>query len=738
MAQGLRTLSTVWGVLVTVRFSLVFTVVFLAAMLLAGQAKDLLWLAAEKGWGWSGALSLYVAVGVYAVNAWYWARISLYARIIVPEQRTPVADWLETHLPRLLGTLPFLALAIALNSAAGRPAADLDTDTAQQLKSMGQVAALLGGAFYGWTIARRMLLTRMKGIDWQADRAMRTAALAERPCCTVLPWSSLPPLTRRLMLLFLPAFLAVVVLTVVMPVTFGRFWGTAPLFLVWGAGFVAAGSAISYVSSRTGLPIILGGLGLALVLGYTGVNANHRMRVTDAPDGPAPDAAQAAFARWFADRAEEIAAADPRNPYPVVIVASAGGGIRAAFWTTYLLARLEDERPGFSRHVLGLSGVSGGSVGIAAFASDVRLGPVRQGSATRRMVDYYQAEFLSPLLTGFLIPDLAQRFIPFPVMAGGNPLLDRARGFELGLETSPGAMAGIMGRSVASLYPAGDTSVPFLFFNATTVQAGDHAIISPVRLNANQFPAVRDLSCLAQRVRVSTAAHTSARFPYLSPAGEVESWMGAGCQPEPPAGYDFLYVDGGYFDNSGTVTAKGIGKTAILAFEQMNRDRQAAGRPRIATNRIRLVFVYIANDPEMAPLDTRPAFAPLPATPPSTALQDLTAPLLTIVNIRGALQQEQLLRFVREVRSGSLDGLTLPGADNRMSFHLLRLPRTVTDLPLGWVLSDLSKQEIRQSIDGCPDTALPDDVPPPDAPHITPDPVTCDSFDALKAMLPGR
>lgn len=737
MSSGLGQVRAIWGVLITVRFSLLFTLVFLAAMVLTGQAKDLLWLAAEDGWGWDGALGLYAAATIYAVNAWYWARVALYARNAGSDDLTPASRWLESHLPRVLGAGPFLALAYSLRNAGAEVRPDMAPETLSQLGAMTLVSLVLAGAFYAFTILRRRIYMNK---DWQQERALRVAQAGIESCCRVLPWSCLPDTTRKLIYLFMPTFVVVALITVLAPVWFGRFWGTAPLFLVWGAGFVAFGTIVSYLSSLKRLPLILGPVAAAFFFGFFSINANHQFRLTPTPQGPAPVAAQDAFKQWFADRAEEIEAAE--DAYPVVIVASAGGGIRAAYWTTYLLARLEDERPGFSRHVLGMSGVSGGSVGIAAFAADVKLGAARTGSATRRTMDYYEAEFLSPLLTGFLVPDLAQRFIPFPVMWGGNPLLDRARGFELGLETSPGPAAGPMGMSIAELYPAGDTSVPFVFFNATTVQAGDHAIISPVRLDARQFPGVRDLSCLSQRVRMSTGAHTSARFPYLSPAGEVESSVGQGCQPDPKPGFDYLYVDGGYYDNSGTLTAKGIGKTAILAFDAMNLDRLAAGLSRIRSSKIRLIFVYVANDPAMGPLNTTPAFATEPATPPSTALQDLTAPLLAIVNIRGALQQDMLVRFVREVESRSLDGLTLAGADEpgkeRMQFHLLRLPADVSDLPLGWVLSDLSKEEIRRSIDGCPGTTLPTDIPPAQASYITPDKATCASWDALRGMLPAR
>ncbi|WP_162306046.1 patatin-like phospholipase family protein [Oleisolibacter albus] len=766
--------GAVWGVLVTVRFSLVFTLLFLVVMLGAGQARDLLWLVGEQGWSWHGAPSLLLAALFYAVNAWYWARIAVYARNAPSERLTPVARWLERHLPRLLGSLPLVALAWSLWSAVERSNADMAPRTVAQLHQLAWVALALAILFYGFTLLRRHLLVG----DWQAERnhtirLERAAAIAEaapqpgaavstaysatwgrgsvdagqdpRPVARALPFRALPPLTRVLIRAFLPAFVGVVLLTVLLPAGFGRFWGTAPLFLVWGGGFVGVGSALSYFSSRTGVPFILWSLCLALVFGALGWNADHQLRLAEV-QGDVPAPAVEGFARWFGARADEIAARGADDPYPVVIVASAGGGIRAAYWTSYSLARLTDANPALARHVLGLSGVSGGSVGIGAYAASLMLDGDRTtdpaqtapaqvpSSHTARVLDYYRAEFLSPLLTGFLIPDLAQRFLPVAVRVGGTPLLDRARGFEIGLARSPGAIAGPFDQPVARLYADGATTLPYLFFNTTQVQSGRHAVIAPLRLDPALFPGIVDLSCLTPRLRMATAAHTSARFPYLSPAGEVEWQMAADCPSPPPEGFDWLYVDGGYYDNSGTLTALGIARTALAAYA-------AAGRanPALTPEKIRLVFLYVANDPEMTPLPPAVARTPVgpaagaaPATPPSTALQDLTAPITTILSVRSTLGQEELIGFKRRV-----DGRTVldeAPLTHPMQFLMLRLPASVPDVPLGWVLSDLSKREIRDSLDRCPGAGLPNDVAAAETAGITPAAETCAAWSALSRL----
>src|SRR5690606_37338373 len=58
---------------------------------------------------------------------------------------------------------------------------------------------------------------------------------------------------------------------------------------------------------------------------------------------------------------------------PVFVVAAAGGGLRAAYWTALLLAEMDDRTCGqFGRHVLAASGVSGGSLGLALYAAQRR------------------------------------------------------------------------------------------------------------------------------------------------------------------------------------------------------------------------------------------------------------------------------------------------------------------------------------------------------------------------------
>ena len=79
-----------------------------------------------------------------------------------------------------------------------------------------------------------------------------------------------------------------------------------------------------------------------------------------------------AFQGWLEKR-EAIRAS--QRPYPIVIVAAEGGGIRAGYWTAAILGGLQDKDPFFRCHVFAISGVSGGSVGAVVWLGLLREYP---------------------------------------------------------------------------------------------------------------------------------------------------------------------------------------------------------------------------------------------------------------------------------------------------------------------------------------------------------------------------
>src|SRR5690606_6933429 len=218
-------------------------------------------------------------------------------------------------------------------------------------------------------------------------------------------------------------------------------------------------------------------------------------------------------------------------------------------------------------------------------------------------------------------------------------------------------------RPIDSLYTPGRwNGTPLLFLNSTVVETGQRLVMSPVRIDEPSFSEALDgRSVLGHEVPLSAAVHNSARFTYVSPAGTVRRLdrTSTGGRAE-----WIRLVDGGYFENSGAVTAAEILRAVR---------KHATTLPDGA--RIRPVVIHISNDPE------------------TTAAEDLlerrkwlnqvVAPVKAMYNVRQArgFQARESL-----------------GRDDVLHVHF-RLCRNLDDdasikqpLPLGWALSHLSLQ----------------------------------------------
>src|SRR5262249_8116293 len=148
--------------------------------------------------------------------------------------------------------------------------------------------------------------------------------------------------------------------------------------------------------------------------------------------------------------------------------------------------------------------------------------------------------------------------------------------------------------------------------NATHVESGRRVITSHLDIGASPdvFRDAYDLHRMLPKgadLRPSTAAHNSARFTYLSPAGTL------------PDGTHL--VDGGYFENFGAVTARELLKAAV--------DRWHEG--------VRPIAILISNDPELEARDL-PVSAPGEprSRPRETWAAEVLSPLRALLHTRDA------------------------------------------------------------------------------------------------------
>ncbi|HEX2583503.1 MAG TPA: hypothetical protein VHL14_00100, partial [Steroidobacteraceae bacterium] len=494
--------------------------------------------------------SFFIAAALVAFNAWYWARHMLNVQTISSHMLTSRRDIMRKYVPRVLGTLGLLSITTALWQAAKAygPDDSPEVTTAHHILNTAiGCAAILTVVFFLFVQWRRHIF----GLDWNAPvKSFKDLSFTT--------WWLLGSSAGMAFVLFLSFWFT--------PLHVGAFLGAPSIVLLAAATWIPFGSFCVFLGLRYDVPALTLLFGSAVVFGLW--NDNHQVHVITDPNSfaaqlPAPSSRRSmddAAHAWLQARQPELTAARAsQQKYPVFIIATAGGGIRAAYWTATLLAGLEDHFPGqFARHTFGISGVSGGSVGSAAFVG--LLAEQQAGNLQYRQGNHPNCEgmlrpwacamlsqdFLSPVTGSMLYTDLTQRFLPFPVTS-----FDRGRTLEESFERA-WQVQGLPGDRMAQPFMdlwSNDSSyqLPLLFLNSTTVESGRRAIVSPVKIDAKNFRDAMDaVEIISKPMPLSTAAHLSARFTYVSPAGTVVDDKGNTV---------IHLVDGGYFENGGISTA---------------------------------------------------------------------------------------------------------------------------------------------------------------------------------------
>jgi hypothetical protein len=485
--------------------------------------------------------------------------------------------------------------------------------------------------------------------------------------------------------------LAALALFIWWAVPVARFVGALIVLSMFVATVVFYGSIATWVHERHGIPIAP--IALVLAALFSVWNDSHIVRrVTGNQSSIAarPDIARR-FAAWTTDSAG-------RRNGTVVLVAAAGGGLRAAYWTAMSLSALQDSISNFNRNVFAISSVSGGSVGASVYAALVRDSAASKGDVTclRKhgsfqdcVHDFMEEDYLSPVLAKMVAPDFVQSFLPFPWSQ-----LDRSLALEESWEASYLGVAGqpTMGRRFLSLYDStsSPSTVPALFLNTTHVETGRRFIMSPLTRgdSAQPFGESVDnmhdsedlLRLIGSDLRLSTAAHNSARFTYVSPPGRIQR----------SDTLEFGHVvDGGYFENSGLATLREI-VDAI-------RERDPAARK---------VVLYLCNDP--LPCNAESNRRRLP-TMPRAAVVEWLGPLRAVMSTRGArgsLSRADIadLPDVTFLQLNVCDVLIAADTTDSEAFTLEsseseeRARQRVISPPLGWLLSKVARDWMDASL----------------------------------------
>lgn len=282
---------------------------------------------------------------------------------------------------------------------------------------------------------------------------------------------------------------------------------------------------------------------------------------------------------------------------PIVLVAAAGGGSRAALHTGSLLARIDAATCGaFGDRIFAVSGVSGGSIGALAYSTlrrDRGLVPeafvecINRSPLNRKMEhaewleNYLARDHLSPVLASMLFSDIPRSVLPWDIAdertfidRGGTLYLSLAFGYRELLRNIDQGVTRPLGikRDANGTLGAGNMGKPgehpILLFNASSVEDGRRVVQGTVNL------CPQDGFCIGgQGGATLSGAIDSSRFSYVSPPSNqhVYSWD---AKRKRWFVTQRSLIDGGYFDNSGIVTlldvvdglvASGVDKKRIYA-----------------------------------------------------------------------------------------------------------------------------------------------------------------------------
>ena len=166
--------------------------------------------------------------------------------------------------------------------------------------------------------------------------------------------------------------------------------------------------------------------------------------------------------------------------------------------------------------------------------------------------------------------------------------IDRGTALERSFENGSN---GFLSYPFLSFFPDKETAKkiwrPALLLNATHQETGRRIIASNIKIERHIFlDSFDEFNLLESDMPASTAAHNSARFTYVSPAGKLVS-----SREGQNRGY---VIDGGYFENYGALTALELARQARSEIEQEK-----------GKGNVKLVILQISSDPTLTRSRTR-------------------------------------------------------------------------------------------------------------------------------------
>jgi hypothetical protein len=585
---------------------------------------------------WLPMLIILVAVTVWSTVAWYWARITVQYTPINP-QPAQYKEWhgqLTVEVPRLIGTAGMLSVALAYWQAHKLYSYAGDLVRADRFILFMWLYIAIAGVFYIAVRNRSVIagwLTKLTGFKSLSPDREQTDKIFDRK----------HPAVATLLVLSVLASPVFFILVLRSPVGMNDqfFRGAVPAALLGFALMVPVGSWLVMAAAKTKFPWF--GAAIAWVVAspilfgdFHDVRTLRTAKVADGSDlscaqqdarwasagewGDAGDkrpSLKQAYLDWWKDNAEITAAVqDTIKAPPLVMVATAGGASRAAFWTSQVLGEIAAREPHFAERLFMISGVSGGSLGALTFRSlveaDRRATPDGKGSpllpnAAKDARKIIEQDFLGPTFAAGLYVDLP---------ANGLTILSRSwapndrgvaieKAWEAAWAKSAAGSDGKLdwGQGFVATF-GGSRPWPLLALNGTSVEKGKRIVTSNVKLGASGGVNHYDtFDIIKADIPASTAVTMSARFPVISPTGALRDCNGKAWT---------RVTDGGLFENFGALTLdEALRYLTLRAREVQSGDFQAVPLAILISSDPSLDRLHLREDgrPSSVPPDCAPA-----------------------------------------------------------------------------------------------------------------------------------
>lgn len=634
----METLHNIWVIIKNIanilkqsRFSLIIVLFAVISLEYVGQIKDIVTGLSHPESGLQIAFFV-LAVNWLAFQSWGWARF-IYNRSHMKSDgkrgETGYQEILINWLPRIY--------AVATFWAAFRAASRAGVDNV----AYGIIA--VGFLVFIFLVYRR-------------DLSKKAATVTSK-----LPQNLIFHFTIAVMLI-------TTVAAIWSPVGFGSLLGAGAVVFLGLGSIIPVGTLLVSMARENGFPVV--GFLLLLAVIFSPFNDNHHVReIEGEPNNTASHTLEQSLEAWLKQR-------DPSKP--MVLVATAGGGLRASYWTGVVMGRFQDVVPGFNQQVFAVSGVSGGSVGAVfyngALANDKQCakGGNSNGCFETNLLNAIGQDYLAATATSMLYGDLIQRFLPFPLFNDRAAALEES--WEAGFDKTYDNPECGLDKSFTSFYPQGNCAkgwLPRLLINGTYEETGRRLLTTNFKVKPEVFLDTSDFYALNEQkaIRASTAGLNSARFTYVSPAGTFGDKTGH-------------VIDGGYFENYGADTL-----TNLLEWLSKHPSNPLANG---------VIVIGISND-STVPLEQY-ELTSAPANKKANGfMNEVLAPVIGLAATRGGhgmLAYKSLAQFTDNLNTKLGKGNSQA---EMVHFYLSKMEGEV-EPPLGWILSKQSQDNMKGQI----------------------------------------